>query len=70
MKADLADKQRELQAAKSDRQSVEQQVWDTEDLLKKVHVEHLKTQQRLHEIVRQYEKSVDELRYNDQEISN
>ena len=42
MKRDLADKQREFQAAKSDRASIEQQVWHTDDLLKEANVEVLK----------------------------
>lgn len=65
LKADLADKQREFQASKLDRSTVEQQLWDTDDLLKNGHVEHLKEEQHLNEIVREYEKRVEELRYND-----
>lgn len=38
-------------------------------MLKASNVELLKDEQRLNEIVHEYERRVDELRYNDQEIS-
>lgn len=69
MKNDLADKQREFQASKADRAAIEQQLWETDDVLKASNVELLKDEQRLNEIVHEYERRVDELRYNDQEIS-
>ena len=34
LKADLADRQRDLQAAKAERQAEEQRAWQTEDELK------------------------------------
>lgn len=69
MKADLSDKQREFQAAKTDRTSCEQQVWETDDKLKQARTDILKSEQYLNEKQREYEKFVEELHYNDSEIT-
>lgn len=69
LKADLADRQREFQASKSDRTALEQQVWEADDGLKTSEVDHHKEEQRLNEIVREYENRVQELKDNDLEIN-
>lgn len=68
LKADLADRQRDLQAAKAERQSEEQKAWETEDELKQVKLDHRKAEQGLNEIVRMHDQRLEELRFNNQEI--
>jgi len=65
MRSDLADKQHEFQNAKNERAAFEQHVWETDDKLKATKINLLKDEQRLNEIVRDYEHRVDDLRYND-----
>ena len=55
LKADLADRQRDLHAAKAERQSEEQKAWQTEDELKQVKLDHRKAEQALNEIVRMHD---------------
>ena len=64
LKADLADKQRDLQIAKSERQSEEQKAWETEDELKQAKLDHRKAEQGLNEIVHLHDKRLEELRFN------
>lgn len=68
LKNDLADRQRELQAAKNERQAEEQAAWQTEDELKQAKLDHRKAEQGLNEIVRAHDLRLEELRRNNQEI--
>jgi hypothetical protein len=42
LKADLADRQREFQASKSERTALEQQVWEADDVLKTSEIDNRK----------------------------
>lgn len=58
-KADLSDLRRDLNAAKQERTSAEQSLWEIDDQLKSQKLELLKSEKSLNQVVVDFEKGMD-----------